>query len=333
MSENLARCRRCHDVFDPEAGVCPRCGTPWQPIPAPPAPEEGTYADRYAGTEFAVASETHVVRPKTSPSMALVAGGAALLVVALAVGTMFAAGVFAGAATPPPIIVSLRPATPPPATPTIRPEIAMTLSTLNDPSLSTHVVIQSRIDQDAVITGHPYSAAASFDCVVSNGEEMGTLTANGRSEEIRFVDGVYYLRQIPGTKWTKSSSISSYVVLLPLFDLTSSKMLDFVADETLNGQQAYHLKTTRYWVPDLNKMAFSDVSTLGTKPDTTSLDLWTNSFGNPVYATFSGTTTASDGHKLLDIETTFTFSDFGTPVDVVNPFATPTPSPPPSPTQ
>jgi hypothetical protein len=332
MSENLARCRRCHDVFDPEAGICPRCGTPWQAISAPPPPEEGTYADRYADTEFALAVEdAPPVTPRAGPSLLLLAGGSAMLLVALIGGLVFASGALSPAPTMPPIIVSLAPKPSPTPTPSIRPEIVMTLSALNDPSLNAHVVIQSVINQDAVISGHPYSAVVTFDGTVSAGEEDATVTSAGKSQEIRFADGQYYVRSIPGTKWVAASRVASWVRILPLFDITTPKMLEFVDDEMREGQETYHFKATRYWIPNLNRLVLTDVSVLGIKPDTVSLDLWTTTFGKPVYASFSGTTLAYDGRKLLDLETTYTFTDVGVPVDVINPFATPTPTSSPTP--
>jgi hypothetical protein len=328
MSENLARCRRCHDVFDPELGICPRCGTPYQPIAAPPPPEAGTYADLYAATEFAEPSEdTGPVVPRQGPSLALLAGGAGLLGTALLMIVLVAAGAFAAPPTTPPIIVSLSPTGTPTVAPTTRPEIAMTLQAINDPMINAHVVISTRIDEDSSIKGHPYSEVATFDCQVSGGEEQAVLTANGKQSEVRFVDGTYYVRPLPSGKWFTTSHVSSFLVVLPLFDVTSAKMLDYVGDEMRDGQQVYHLRTTRMWVPNLNKLSLTDADALGIKPDTVSLDLWVTSFGKPVYATFSGTTLAYDGKKLLDIETTFTFSQVGTAVDVINPLATPSPRP------
>jgi hypothetical protein len=332
MSENLARCPRCHDVFDPELGVCPRCGTPYQPIPAPPPPEAGTYADLYAATEFAVPVDAGpAVEPSHGPSIALLAGGAGLLATAVLIVVLVASGAFSAPPGQPPIIVSLSPTGTPTLSPTIRPEIAMTLSALNDKSVNTHVVIESRIDEDSTVTGRPFSHVATFDCQLSSGEEQCILTGGGGTEEIRYTDGLYFVRTLPKGKWTTTSTVPAYVVIVPLFEISTPKMLEFVGDEMRDGQQTYHFKTTRMWVPNLNKMAMTDANALGMKPDTVSMDLWTSTFGKPIYASFSGTTLAIDGKRLLDIETTYTFSDFGVPVDVVNPLATPTPKPTPTP--
>jgi len=332
MSENLARCRRCHDVFDPEAGFCPRCGTPYQPIAAPPSPDDGTYADRYANTEFTAPVATSDVRPRSGPSMGMLLAGAGLLVAALLVVTLAAAGAFSAPAGTPPIIISLAPTGTPTPSPTVRPELVMTLQALNDPAINAHLVISTRIDIDSSIKGHPSSNVATYDLQLSSGETQGIFTAGGQSTEVRFVDGTYYVRTLPKGKWTATSHVSAFFSVLPLFDVKNSNMLAYVGEEEYDGQQTYHLQSTRMWVPDLNKMSMTDANAIGIKPDTVALDLWVSTFGKPVYATFSGTTLAYDGKKLLDIETTFTFSDVGTPVDVINPLATPTPKPTPTPT-
>jgi hypothetical protein len=74
-------------------------------------------------------------------------------------------------------------------------------------------------------------------------------------------------------------------------------------------------------------MAMMDTSGLGIKPDTFRLDLWTAADGSPVAAQFSATNTAVDGTKLIDIETTYTFSDAGATPTIADPMATPGPSP------
>jgi len=57
----------------------------------------------------------------------------------------------------------------------------------------------------------------------------------------------------------------------------------------------------------------ADLSSLPIKPDVSVLDLWATPDGAPVAATFSGTNSATDGTRLLDIEVTYTFSDVGVP--------------------
>ncbi len=162
MSENLARCRRCHDVFDPDAGICPRCGTPWEPIAAPPPPEEGTYADRYRGTQFGEPEPQAVVMaPPSNKPLLLIGAGVAAISLALVGALVISMGVFGESNAP--VIVSLVPPTVAPPTPTPRPEMAMALDALNDPKLNAHIVIQNRVDEDSVITGHPYTSATTMD--------------------------------------------------------------------------------------------------------------------------------------------------------------------------
>ncbi len=329
MSENLARCRRCHDVFDAEEGICPRCGTPWQSIAAPPPPEEGTYVDRYRGTEYAEPEPVQQVMagPGITPATKAIIGiGVGMLSIAVVVGAALAAGAFTPKPNYEPVIVSIAPVTPPPPTPTPQPETAMALLAINDPNLNAHIVIQSRVDEDSVISGHPFSVVVTMDCQVSNGEESAILTQGGKTQELRFVDGKVFLRILPSTKWAATPVVSSWAAVLPLFNLTTPRMIDFVGLESRDGQQAYHFRSSKWWVPDLNRMGLMDSTALGIKPDTINLDLWTDSFGKPIYASFSAMTVAKDGRKLLDIETTYTFTNVGTPVDVLNPLATPVPS-------
>jgi hypothetical protein len=120
----------------------------------------------------------------------------------------------------------------------------------------------------------------------------------------------------------------SYLVIAPPFGLTKPEMLSFIGVEQLDGQAVNHLRTTRWWSPDIARMAMMDTSSLGMKPETSTLDLWTTINGAPVYATFSATNTATDGTKLVDIETTYTFTNVGVPQPIGDPMATP--SPPPS---
>ena len=335
MSENLARCRRCHDVFDPDEGRCPRCGTPYQPIASPPPPEDGTYADRYAGSQFAEpVAEIKEVAPHANDRavLGLMVAGGVLVVMALLVVAAFGMGFMAGTPTNPPVIVSIAPATSVPPSPTPIPQIAMALRALNDPNLNAHVLIQNRTDQDSVIIGHAVSSAITLDCQLSNGNELVMYTQGSKTEEVRVVDGKYYLRIAPGTKWTQPSAMSAWAIILPLFNIQNAQQIQFVGAEERDGQQTYHFQTTNRWAADIGRMGLLDASVLSIKPDQISLDIWTDSFGNPVYASFSAQNLANDGRKLVDIETTYTFTNVGTPVDIMNPFAPPTPTPAPTPT-
>lgn len=334
MSENLARCRRCHDVFDPDLGACPRCGTPYQPIAAPPDPSEGTFADRYAASEFA---DPRFDAPEVVPHanersvLAIVAGGGLLLAVALiAVFAVLLGGI--GSAATPPTIVSLAPATSPPPSPTTPPQIAMALRAINDPNMNAHIVIQNRVAIDSVLNAKPVSNAMTLDCQVSNGDELIMLTSGATKEEIRYVDQTYFLRVLPSTKWMNKSEMTAWAIVLPLFNLNSDRMLEFVGNEQRDGVATYHFKATNRWGPDVARMALMDPKGLPIQPDRIKFDLWTDSFGKPIYAEFTAQNLANDGRKIVDIQTTYTFTDVGLPVDIPNPLATPTPVPSPSPT-
>ena len=333
MSENLARCRRCHDVFDPDLGACTRCGTPYQPIAAPPDPAMGTFADRYAGSEFTepVLSTAEVVpHGNDRTTLALLAAGGVLAVAVIASLALVLAG--GGSQATPPTIVSLAPETSAPPSPTAPPQIAMALQAINDPNLNAHVLIQNRIDTDSAVAGKPISHAVSFDCQLSKGEEVMLYTNGPTVEEIRYVDQKFFLRVLPATKWTTPGVMTSWVLIQPLFNLTSEKALQFVGDEERDGVATYHFHATNRWAADVGRMGFTDTKTLPIQPDRISFDLWTDHFGEPIYASFSAMNLANDGRKLVDIETTYTFSNVGMPVDIPNPFATPTPVPSIAPT-
>jgi hypothetical protein len=329
MSDNLARCRRCHHVFEVDEGsACPRCGTPWQAIAAPPPPEDGTYFERYQGTEYAEPEVAPAaIAPRSNRGFwALMIGGGGLLSVALIVGVLVSLGAFDGPKRPAPVIVSLGPPTVAPPSPTTPPVIARVMSTVNDPKLSAHILIQNRTDVDSVVSGHPFSSVLTYDCQVSVGHQTGILTSGSKSQEIRFVDGQFYVRALPATKWTAYGRVSSWSMVLPLFALTNPKAIELVGKETRDGGPVDHFRTTRWWSPDLSRMAMLDATTLGMSPDSETLDLWTTLDGKLVYASFSATNLARDGKKLLDIETTYTFTDVGVRVDIPNPLATPVPS-------
>jgi hypothetical protein len=105
-------------------------------------------------------------------------------------------------------------------------------------------------------------------------------------------------------------------------------MIQLISEETKNGQTLNHFQTTRWWAPDTSRLAITDVQglTAGLAPDVTVLDLWATADGVPVSATFSGTNSASDGTKLVDIEVSYTFDGVGVPISI----GTPEPSPSPS---
>jgi hypothetical protein len=327
MAEKMVRCVRCHEVFDAEAGPCTKCGTPYRPPVAQPKAIDGLYVERYAGTPYVPEPPPAPVVParRRSSTPLLLGGGATLIAIAVVVAILAATGMLGGGPTaaPAPLIARTEPPSP---TPTLPPSISMTLAQLNDPRLGAHVAVDSRAQFNGRVFGQSKTDIVTFDGQISAGNESGTLQTGGAKMELRLVDGVLYTRNLPSGKWSVAASIPSYLIIAPLFGITSPKMLALVGQETRNGQTVNHLRTTPWWAPDLSRVALMDLSTLRLAPDSNVLDLWATIDGTPVSATFSGTNSASDGTKLLDIEVSYTFTDVGVPVDIVSPLPTPSPS-------
>lgn len=74
-------------------------------------------------------------------------------------------------------------------------------------------------------------------------------------------------------------------------------------------------------------MSLTELSSITLAPVSV-LDLWVAPDGAPVSATFSATKSSLDGQRLIDIESTFTFSKVGVPetIDVPGPNWSPSPS-------
>jgi len=174
----------------------------------------------------------------------------------------------------------------------------------------------------------PVTDLVAFDGLISGPNESGTFTHSGVTREFRLVDSVVYMRVMPNGPWQVQASIPSFLIIAPLFNITKPEMIQLIGEETKNGQTLNHFQTTRWWAPDTSRLAITDVPglTAGLAPDVTVLDLWATADGLPVSATFSGTNSASDGTKLVDIEVSYTFDQVGVPVSI----GTPEPSSSPS---
>ncbi len=329
MTENWVRCGRCHEVFDAEAGPCLKCGTPYQPPAAAPAPYDGLYADRYAGTAFVPAPEATPVVPRRARNYTgmLMGAGAALIAAALLIGVLIELGAGGSPGPTQPVYIVQVPETASP-TPTLPPTIALTLSQLSDPKLSAHVTVQSNIQLSSRVLGKSESMVVKFDGEVSQGNQWGNLQSAGVQEEMRLVNGQIYTRQLPSGRWSLLAEMPAYLVICPVFGLDSTRDLQLVGQETKNGQAVNHFQSTGWWTPDISRVSMADLSSLPIKPDVFKLDLWATTAGAPVAATFSGTSSATDGTKLLDIEVTYTFSDVGVPeaIDAPGPGWSPSPS-------
>ncbi|MFI5258950.1 MAG: hypothetical protein ACHQ01_04990 [Candidatus Limnocylindrales bacterium] len=326
MAEEMVRCARCYQLYDPDDGVCPECGAPYQaPVEQPPA-REGDFVDRYAGTEFAPppVAPPPAPAPRRNNAGLLIGGGAALIVTAVVVAILFDLGALGGSGpTQAPFIFSAT--APPSPTPTLPPTIASTLAQLSDPNLSAHVTVDSHTELR--VLGDSQSISVRFDGEVSNGNQQGTLQASGITEELRLVDGHVYARLLPTGRWNVIAQVPAYQVICPLFGLSQTRQLQLIGLEMKDGQSLNHFQSTGWWTPDLSRMAMADLSGMPIKPDKILLDLWATPEGAPVEATFSGTNSATDGTKLLDIEVSYTFSDVGVQQSIGSPGPSPTVTP------
>jgi hypothetical protein len=101
--------------------------------------------------------------------------------------------------------------------------------------------------------------------------------------------------------------------------LTEARMLQYDGQETKNGVPADKLESTLWWTPNSGKLSGLDVNTLSISPQHTGLQLWVAADGSPVYAVFRAWTDASDTTNLLDITTTYTFSQLGAIAPIPSP--------------
>jgi hypothetical protein len=326
MSEKMVRCGRCHEVFDAAAGPCTRCGAPYQPPIAAPKVSEGSFVDLYAGTGF-VAPPDMPVAPmpqRRNSNILWIGGGAALIVVAVIAAIVGLGLGNSGDQSKGMLVVPVTPR--PTPTPTLPPSITALMGHLNDSALSAHVVVVSRVNVSTRLIGAG-TTLISFDGQISGSNESGTLKNGGVTSEVRLVDSIVYTRGVPNGTWKISPSIASYLIIAPVFGITKPEMIQLIDQENKNGQMLNHFQTTKWWAPDPSRLALADLTKLSLAPDVNVLDLWATADGLPVSATFSGTNSASDGTKLVDIEVSYTFDQVGVPVEIG------TPEPPPSPSK
>jgi hypothetical protein len=332
MAEKIVRCVRCHYVFDAEEGPCPKCGTPYRPPVAPLQLTDVPYAEQYAGTPFVPPPEAAPAPlPRRNLPFLLIAGvtliGVAMLIAIVAVFGGVGSGPTAGP-------VYVRPRTEPPSPPpTLPASIAMTLQQLNDRNLSADVTVQSVADVNDPSLGKHERHAVSFVGQIAGGNETGVVIEEGITREYRVVGGVVFVRATPSARWSTAASIATYLVIDPTFGLRKPQMLQLVGEETQDGQLLNHFQTTSSWAPDVARIAMIDTSGFLFKPDVVVLNLWTSQDGSPMKAVFSATNTAKNGTKLLDMETTYTFTNVGGPQKIEIPGPSPSGSLGPSPSK
>jgi hypothetical protein len=323
MAEKIVRCVRCHYVFDAEEGPCPKCGTPYRPPVAPLQAPDVPYAEKYAGTPFApptVAAPLAPLRRRNVPFLLI--GGVTLVGLAMMIAIVAVFGGVASGPTAPPVYV--RPRTEPPSPPpTLPASVALTLQQLNDHNLSADVTVQSVADLNDPSLGKHERHAVSFVGQIAGGNEDGIVIEEGITREYRVVAGVVFVKVSPTARWSTAASIAGYLVIDPTFGLSKPAMLQLVGEETQDGQLVNHFRTTSSWAPDVARIAMIDTSGFLFKPDVVVLNLWTSQDGIPMKAVFSATNTATNGTKLLDIETTYTFTNVGVPLKIEVPGPSP----------
>jgi hypothetical protein len=322
MTEKMVRCPRCHDVFDADEEACPRCGTRYEPITAPPDPGERFFVERYASTPFQTPTPLRPEpAPRSGPSV-LVGVGVAFVVVALVFGALFLAGAFGSGPAPTRQAVVARTASPTPA-PTLPASIARTLAQFADPNFNAHIYVSTRATVSPQVnnSNQGYTLFSSLDVTVEAGNEAGTVTIGGIATDFTLMSNQLSLRSAAG-HYAPASTISAYYLLLPIFDLTDPKMLQYVGDTTSDsGQTLSHLVSTPWWTPGKSKLAVLDVSTLPEKIVNVSLDLYVTQDGTPVSATFNAWTDTSSGEHLIQIVTTYSFANVGSAGPIVAPTA------------
>ena len=93
--------------------------------------------------------------------------------------------------------------------------------------LQNIVTLQNTADQLAVqvnerIAGAAVTDLTTFDGIISGPNESGLFTHAGVTREFRLVDNVVYSRQPPTAKWQVVPTLSSYLIVAPLFNVTNS---------------------------------------------------------------------------------------------------------------
>ncbi|HEX7612759.1 MAG TPA: hypothetical protein VF371_08280 [Candidatus Limnocylindrales bacterium] len=325
LSEKMVRCHRCHEVFDANAGPCVKCGAPYQAPAAAPTGGGSSFAEIYADSGFLAPPRPTAAMPRRRNNNALwIGGGAALIVVAVTIAILVAMGMGnSGDQSKGQLVVAHTPK--PTPTPTLPPSITALMGRLNDRDLSGHIVITSRVQVSTRLSGSG-TTLVSFDGEISGPNEGGTLKQAGVTREIKLVDSIVYTRVVPNGTWQIEPIIPSYLIIVPVFGITKPEMIQLIGQETKNGRLLNHLQTTKWWAPDPSRLALADITKLSLAPDVNVLDLWATDDGLPVSATFSGTNSASDGTKLVDIEVSYTFDQVGVPISIGTPGPSPSPS-------
>jgi hypothetical protein len=312
MEERYVRCRRCHGVFESGVANCPRCGAEYVAIEEPLPSSEGSYEEKYKGTEFVPPVEVPQVAPRQQGSRygLMLGGGAVLTLAALVVAMLFMSGVI-GAPAPTEDWDIVYPVTPKPSpSPTMPPIVDDALRVIADPNFNGHVSIRSTVTVAAAANnGKAVAHTVAVEADMADGQTVGTLQINVPSE-FRLVDGVYYSRALPNGTWSVKSSIPPFLLLSPLFAITDTKQIIYGGATSAHGA-AHLIGSTDWYRPDPLKITGIDMTSYTVKVDHWTLALYLDSDGNPVYAEFRAWKDAADGTHLVNIVTNYTFSAVG----------------------
>jgi hypothetical protein len=316
----MIRCGGCHEVIEEAElveGNCPKCGCPYKPPKSVEAPG-GSFVDRFQGTEFAVPPlETPVqAAPRSGPPVLLLVGAGLLVVAFLGGGLLLLGALGKPIPTPKPTPNTVISRNTP--TPTLPQAIYVTLDYLQDPKLSAHVEIDSSVEAKPRIASHPGIRRSHLVADMSAGDEHGTVTVGSLTYEFYVTQGSISYRLMPAGKWTGGGTLS-YVVLAPLLDVREPTDLRLGEQTEKNGVPVYHLTSTSSWHPDVMKLAVMGLSSIDAfgifggrmTPNKYTLDLYVAMDGAPVYAEYHAWVEASDGERVLAIDTYYTFTNVG----------------------
>jgi hypothetical protein len=313
MEERYVRCRRCHGVFESGVANCPRCGAEYTAIEAPLASSEGSYEERYKGTEFVPTVETPAVAPKQQGSKyGLMLGAGALLTVgALVVVMLVMSGVLGmpGATQEPDIVYAITPR--PTPGPTLPPAFANTLLQIADPDFNGHLSIRTTVAVSASANnGKAAAQTINIEADMGDRQISGTYQVGNVNSEYRLVNGIYYSRLLPNGAWAVKPNIPPFLLLTPLFAITDTKQIAYDGATAQHGA-AHHIVSTAWYFPDAAKLTSLDMSTYSVRIQYETLSLFIDNEGTPLYAEFHAWKDASDGTHLVNIVTTYTITNVG----------------------
>ena len=319
------RCTGCYEVIEEAElieGRCPLCGRPYIP-PRQVAPPAESFSQRYQGTGLGEAPPEAAaeVKPRSGTPI-LLAVGAGLIALAVAVGALAALGLIGGPAVTPTPYHTPNTVISKTAAPTLPQAAYQTLTYVQDPDFSATITVESTVTVSSQISAKAGSAGSHLEAAVSGGNEYGTLVLGRSTYEVYVTKGSFLTRLEPTGKWVTTPSMSYVIVVsptTPLFDLGEPNQLRLSEETEREGVPVYHLTSSSAWRPDVMRLAMMGASALDQfqiqggrlLPDHYTLDLYVTLDGAPVYAEYHAWVAAGDGTKVLSLDTYYTFTNVG----------------------